>query len=101
VNAVIRNTKNPKAKVQHRVRCEGCDKFGPVVRLTPAEDRELQGHELAESAAVEKGWLIHHETVRTPVRKWPTSAFQIQHFCGKCQKQGMAGKFPAYNRPAR
>jgi hypothetical protein len=45
--------------------------------------RAGKGEHAAEEAAKAKGWTVHLESVRTPIRKQYTGQFCVQYFCAK------------------
>jgi hypothetical protein len=65
--------------------CEVCKREGPKV---PLAGRNLEtGEQAAETAAKAKGWVVHIQSVRTPVRKQATGSYCIQYFCPKHKKK--------------
>lgn len=79
--AEIRHKTNASVKPVACVMCAVCDRNGPKVACVPGDwDATASA---AESAAQAKGWTVHWESVRTPVRKWATGSYSVQYFCPK------------------
>ena len=94
----IRHRTDPTQPSRHFVICEGCRANGPEV-VMPADSRETtDGRKAAEGAALAIGWVLHNETVRTPVRREPTAAWSEQYFCAACQAAGRVGAVPCLTR---
>ncbi len=95
----IRHRTDPTQPSRHCVMCEGCKTFGPEVTRPPDSAEVTDGRKAAEEAALAAGWVLHNETVRTPIRKSPTASWCEQYFCAACQAAGLVGTIPHYTRP--
>lgn len=90
----------PKAAAAGPVRqfciCESCRASGPEV----AAEKPRADEKPAEDAARAAGWGVHHEPVRTPVRKKFTGRYVVQYFCPKCRdKAGTCREFTKPRNP--